>query len=55
VIYTAALALYVSIALVGSLAMNLKRSPLVFPGILLTHISYGIGSLCGLLTKRVSK
>lgn len=55
VLYTAALALYFSITLVGSLAMNLRRSPLVFPGILLTHISYGIGSLCGFLTKRISK
>jgi len=28
---------------------------LIFPGIILTHISYGFGSLCGLLIPKAKK
>ena len=51
-IYLPGVAVYLGIVAVGSLVQNPGRSFLIFPGIILTHISYGLGSLWGLLTER---
>lgn len=51
-IYLLGVAVYLGIVLVGSLVQSPARSFLIFPGIVLTHISYGLGSLYGLLTER---
>ena len=51
-VYLLGVAAYLGIALVGSLVQNPALSFLIFPGIILTHISYGLGSLYGLLTER---
>ena len=48
-IYSVAIAIYLSIVLLASLISNVKRSFLTFPGMVLTHISYGLGFWCGLL------
>ena len=55
-LYVGAMALYVLIVAAASLVKGLKRSWLIFPGIILTHIAYGLGFLYGLFAKNhVSK
>ena len=51
-LYLAFLGIYLLISLFSSLTQNLERSFLIFPGIILTHIFYGLGSLYGLLKKK---
>jgi len=51
-IFLILLCIYFLIILVTSLAANLKLSFLIFIGIFLTHISYGLGSFYGLLKTR---
>lgn len=48
IVYQALLVIYIFIVAVTSLAKSLKRSILIFPGIMLTHVFYGIGFLYGL-------
>jgi len=50
-LYIALVALYLLAVLASSLAKSVKRTPLVFPGIILTHITYGIGFLYGLIKR----
>jgi len=51
-IYLLVIFIYLILDLISSLSVNLKRSPLVFIGTLLTHISYGIGFIWGMLRKK---
>lgn len=48
IVYLALLVIYIIIVTVTSLAKSLKRAILIFPGIILTHVFYGIGFLYGL-------
>lgn len=48
IVYLALIFIYIFIVAVTSLAKSLKRSILIFPGIMLTHVFYGIGFLYGL-------
>ncbi len=50
-LYTGAVLLYVVVVAAASLLKSPKRFWLVFPGIILTHISYGVGFLCGLIAR----
>lgn len=54
--YFTGLALYALIVLASSLqARELKVVPLVFTGIILTHLTYGLGFLKGLSTKELKR
>ena len=46
------LIVYGMIVAVAGLMKNVKRCLLIIPGIVLSHISYGLGSLSGLMTRR---
>ncbi len=44
--------IYLLAMLFSTIITTIKRSPLVFPGIILTHISYGLGFIYGLMINR---
>jgi len=46
------ISIYLLIILATSLMANFKLSPLIFIGIILTHLSYGLGFFYGLVKKR---
>ena len=50
--YIYSLSLYLIIIAIGSFKQNKKHAYLVFIGLILTHIVYGIGFLYGILTKK---
>ncbi len=50
-IYLGLVAFYTIVILAASILKNPRRSVLVFPGIILTHISYGLGFLYGLFRR----
>lgn len=50
-IYLAFITLYIVIILITSILKSLKRFVLIFPGMILTHISYGLGFLYGLFRR----
>lgn len=50
-IYWTLVAAYLLVAFTGSVIQSPKRCLLVFPGIVLTHMAYGIGSFWGLIRK----
>ncbi len=55
-IYLAAILLYLLLIIIESIKIrNLQLASLVFTGIILTHISYGIGFLVGLLSRKLDK
>lgn len=47
--YLVFLGLYFAFALIASMDKELRLVPLVFAGIFLTHLTYGVGFLKGLL------
>lgn len=49
-IYTYVMILYLFLVFLGSISKSLKRFPLIFVGIISTHIVYGIGFLRGLFS-----
>jgi cellulose synthase/poly-beta-1,6-N-acetylglucosamine synthase-like glycosyltransferase len=51
-LYLGLIALYVLIVAAASIAKSPGRSYLIFPGIMLTHITYGLGFLYGLVRER---
>ena len=48
-VYFGVILLYLVIVLINSIFVNLKRSLLIFITVILTHISYGVGFIYGLL------
>ena len=55
IIYLLVLILYFSLVLIFSISRELRFIPYVFSGIILTHITYGLYFLKGLLTKTLSE
>ncbi len=55
IIYFLGLFLYFSLILIFSISKELRFIPYVFSGIILTHITYGLYFLKGLLTKTLSE
>jgi hypothetical protein len=53
--YFLSLFLYFSLILIFSISKELRFIPYVFSGIILTHITYGLYFLKGLLTKTLSE
>lgn len=54
-IYIIAIALYLILALLSSLNRNTRSIPLVFLGILSTHLCYGVWFIKGLLSRRLQE
>jgi len=50
-IYLLLITIYLFIVLIFSIIGNLKRAIAIFPGIILTHISYGAGFIYGLISR----
>jgi cellulose synthase/poly-beta-1,6-N-acetylglucosamine synthase-like glycosyltransferase len=54
--YLSAVGLYLSLVLVSSIkTLSLSTNFLVFPGIIATHITYGVGFLVGLLSSKMKE
>ncbi|HLD02223.1 MAG TPA: glycosyltransferase [Candidatus Nanoarchaeia archaeon] len=51
-IYIAVLLVYLVVFMLASIARNVLHFPLILLGIILTHISYGIGFLAGLISRK---
>jgi len=51
-IYIVGITSYLIFILSGALTASVKRLPLVFAGLFLTHLIYGLGFLYGLFTER---
>ena len=52
IIYFISLIFYFLIILITSIFQNYKRAYLIFPGIILTHLGYGLGSLYGIIIQK---
>jgi hypothetical protein len=52
-IYLTVIILYLALAFFATFSAGLRLAPLVFPGIMLTHLTYGMFFLKGLLAKRL--
>jgi cellulose synthase/poly-beta-1,6-N-acetylglucosamine synthase-like glycosyltransferase len=55
VLYFSAMFWYFMVIFIGSVFQSYKRCLLVFPGIFLTHLAYGVGSISGLIRREQSR
>ncbi|MDD5156288.1 MAG: glycosyltransferase [Candidatus Omnitrophica bacterium] len=55
ILYFAGLSLYLALVFIFSISKYLRLLPLVFSGIILTHITYGIYFLKGLLSRKLKE
>lgn len=55
IIYLSVILLYIVIVCASSINKDLKKVPFLFTGIILTHLTYGLGFLYGLISKTKNK